>query len=154
MEVSTAIGAPPERVCALYADYRGWPNVFPTISAVRALHQVGNRITLAVSHVEGHVVNELVVRCPDEIDLWEVKRRYDALFRTRFLPAGGGTLVTVVAHIRLSGWPRLLQPVLRGHIRRQIRTLQLNPLRRAAAVQESPVAGLQAPARDGQKVRR
>ena len=50
---------------------------------------------MAVLHVEGKVRNELVVRPPDAIDLWEEKRHYDARFSNRFETAAGGTRFTV-----------------------------------------------------------
>ena len=87
---------------------------------------------MAVLHVEGKVRNELVVRPPDAIDLWEEKRHYDARFSNRFESAAGGTRFTVRGDIRLRGWARLLQPSLGGHVRRQIQRLQLQPVKAEA----------------------
>jgi hypothetical protein len=86
VEASTTVEAPREMVLEVYADYRSWPGLFPTISGVRLLHREGAKLLLAVDHVEGKVINELVVRPPDALDLWEEKRRYDALFRQRHVP--------------------------------------------------------------------
>jgi hypothetical protein len=61
--VSTEIGAPPEFVAALYADYTGWPRLFPaTIRGARLLADDGQRKTIEVDHAsEGKVINIMVV---------------------------------------------------------------------------------------------
>jgi Polyketide cyclase / dehydrase and lipid transport len=132
VEVFTTVQAPRETVLGVYADYQGWPRLFPTISGVRVLGHEGPKLVLEVDHVEGKVINELVVRPPDAIDLWEEKRRYDALFRNRFACTHDGTRFTVRGEIHLKGWARLLQPFLRGHVRRQMQRLQLQPVKAEA----------------------
>jgi Polyketide cyclase / dehydrase and lipid transport len=132
VEASTTVQAPRETVLGLYADYRGWPGLFPTISGVRLLRREGAKLVLAVDHVEGRVLNELVVRPPDAIDLWEEKRRYDARFLNRFEEVPGGTLFTVSGEVFLKGWARLLRPFLGGYVRRQIERLQLQPVKAQA----------------------
>jgi hypothetical protein len=67
------VDAPRETVLDVYADYRGWPGLFPTISGVRLLRREGAKLVLEVDHVEGKVLNELVVRPPDAIDLWRLQ---------------------------------------------------------------------------------
>jgi hypothetical protein len=62
----------------VYADYSSWPRLFPTISGVRLLRREGAKLVLELDHVEGTVINKLLVRRPDQLDLWEEKRRYDA----------------------------------------------------------------------------
>jgi hypothetical protein len=66
--VSTEIGAPPELVAALYADYRGWPRLFPaTICGVRLLADDSQRKTIEVDHAsEGRAINIMVVVSPNE----------------------------------------------------------------------------------------
>lgn len=132
VEASTTVQAPRETVLDIYADYRSWPGLFPTISGVRLLHREGAKLVLRVDHVEGKVLNELVVRPPDALDLWEEKRRYDARFRNRFEAVPGGTRFTVRGDIYLKGWARLLQPFLRGYVRRRMERLQLQPVQAAA----------------------
>jgi Polyketide cyclase / dehydrase and lipid transport len=132
VEVSTMITAPRQTVPDVYADYASWPRLFPTISAVRLLGREGPKLVLEVDHVEGKVINELVIRPPDRLDLWEEKRRYDARFANRFETVPGGTRFTVSGDIYLKGWARLLQPVLRGYVRRQIERLQLQPVKAEA----------------------
>jgi hypothetical protein len=132
VEVATMIKAPRQTVLDVYADYPGWPRLFPTISAVRLLGREGPKLVLEVDHVEGKVINEFVVRPPDQVDLWEEKRRYDARFRNRFENVPDGTRFTVRGEIRLKGWARLLQPFLRGHVRRQMQRLQLQPVKAEA----------------------
>jgi hypothetical protein len=136
VEVSTTVKAPRQTVLEVYADSASWPRMFPTISAVRLLRREGAKLVLEVDHevdhVEGKVVNELVVRPPDALDLWEEKRRYDARFLNRFETVPGGTRFTVRGDIYLKGWARLLQPFLRGYVREQLRRLQLQPVQAEA----------------------
>jgi hypothetical protein len=132
VEVSTVVEAPRQTVLDVYADYASWPRLFPTISAVRLLGREGAKLALEVDHVEGKVLNELVVRAPDQLDLWEEKRRYDARFLNRFESIPDGTRFTVSGELHLKGWARLLQPFLRGYVRRQMRRLQLQPVKAEA----------------------
>jgi hypothetical protein len=132
VEASTTVQAPRETVLDVYADYQGWPRLFPTISGVRLLRREGPTLVLEVDHVEGKVVNELTVRPPDQLDLWEEKRRYNARFRNRFETVPGGTRFTARGDIYLKGWVRLLQPILRGYVRRQMQRLQLQPVKTEA----------------------
>jgi Polyketide cyclase / dehydrase and lipid transport len=132
VEASTTVQAPRETVLDVYADYQGWPRLFPTISGVRLLRGEDPTLVLEVDHVEGKVVNELTVRPPDQLDLWEEKRRYNARFRNRFETVPGGTRFTARGDISLKGWARLLQPILRGYVRRQMQRLQLQPVKAEA----------------------
>jgi uncharacterized membrane protein len=131
-DASITIRAPAERVWEVYTDYRGWPRVFPTIKGVRQLQGRGPSQVLEVDHVEGRVRNQLTLRPPDQVDLWEEKRRYDASFVNRFTTVPGGTRWTVAADIHLKGWARLLRPFLGAYVRRQIERLQLQPVKAAA----------------------
>ena len=126
------IKAPRQTVLDVYADYGSWPRLFPTIRGVRLLGREGPRLVLEVDHVEGKVLNELVVHPPDQLDLWEEKRRYDARFLNRFENVPDGTRFTVRGEIHLKGWARLLQPFLRGFARRQMQRLQLQPVKAEA----------------------
>jgi Polyketide cyclase / dehydrase and lipid transport len=132
VEASTVAEAPRQTVLDVYADYASWPRLFPTISAVRLLGRQGPKLVLEVDHVEGKVRNELVVRPPDAIDLWEEKRHYDARFGNRFESVPDGTRFTVRGEIHLKGWARLLQPFLRGYARRLMQRLQLQPVKAEA----------------------
>jgi hypothetical protein len=132
VEVSTMVQAPRQTVLDVYADYQDWPRLFPTISGVRLLRREGLKLVLEVDHVEGKVVNELTVRPPAALDLWEEKRRYDARFRNRFETVPGGTRFTARGDIYLKGWARLLRPFLQGYVRRQMQRLQLQPVKAEA----------------------
>ncbi len=134
-EVSAVVRAPQETVCGVYAAYENWPGLFPTISGVRLVGSDGPKLAVEVDHVEGKVPNELILRCPDEIDLWEIKRRYDACFHNRFATIPAGTRFVVTAEIWLKGWAQLLRPFLRGYMRRQMRQLQLRPVQAEAEAQ-------------------
>jgi hypothetical protein len=89
VEATMLVRAPQETVSQVYADYPSWPGLFWTISGARLLRREGATLVLEVDHAEGKVVNELVVRPPGEISLWEVKRRYNAQFRNRFQAVPG-----------------------------------------------------------------
>jgi hypothetical protein len=117
VKVSTTVQAPRQTVLDVYADYQGWPRLFPTISRVRLLRREGPKLVLEVDHVEGKVLNELVVRPPDALDLEAVP---------------GGTRFTARGDIYLKGWARLLQPFLRVYVRRQMQRLQLQPVKAEA----------------------
>jgi hypothetical protein len=84
VEVSSVVRAPRKTVLDVYADYGSWPQLFPTITAVRLVGREGPKLVLEVDHVEGRVSNELVVRAPDQLELWERKRRYNARFLNCF----------------------------------------------------------------------
>jgi hypothetical protein len=130
-EVSSVVRAPRETVLDVYADYGSWPHLFPTIAAVRLVGREGPKLVLEVDHVEGKVSNELVVRAPDQLKLWEKKRR-DARFLNCFETVPDGTRFTLRGEIHLKGWARLLQPFLQGYVRRQMRQLQLQPVKAEA----------------------
>lgn len=129
IDVSVVVKAPQAIVMDVYADYTSWPRLIPTIKGVRLLRREGNRLVLAIDHVEGAVINELVIRRPDEIDLWETKRHYDALFRNRFEPFADGTRFTTRAEITLHTSVRLLQPFLYDYARRRIERFQVEPVK-------------------------
>ena len=132
VKVSDTVRAPRRTVLEVYGDYAGWPDLFPTISGVRLLRREGDKLVLEVDHVEGKVLNELLVRPPDTLDLWEEKRHYDARFLNHLEPAPGGTRWTVDGDIYLKGLARLLRPFLRGYVRRLIRRLQVQPVKAEA----------------------
>jgi hypothetical protein len=113
LEVSTMVKAPRQTVLDVYADYSSWPRLFPTISGVRLLRREGAKLVQELDHVEGTVINKLLVRRPDQLDLWEEKRRYDAWFHNRFETVPGGTRFTVRGDIHLKGWLRPLPAVPR-----------------------------------------
>jgi len=127
------MAVPPERAYDVYADYAGWPRVFPTISAVRLVRRAGNSVVLEVDHrSEGKVRNELVLQPKRQLELRESKRRYDARFLNRFDPINSGTRVSVAGDIRLKGLVRLLSPLLGWYVRRLIQRFTLHPIKIAA----------------------
>ncbi|HEY6748569.1 MAG TPA: SRPBCC family protein [Mycobacteriales bacterium] len=134
MYVTTAVEveASPETVFAVYADHRLWPWLFPTIRSVRLVRREGRTVVLEIDHEEGRVLNRMTLFPPDELLLWEEKRRYDALFVNRFSAIPGGTLFTVTGFIWLTGPARWLRPFLGGVVRRRMRRLQLQPVKAAA----------------------
>ena len=87
---STMVSAPKATVSDVYGEYPSWPRLFPAINGVRLLRREGATLVLEIDHIEGTVVNELLVRSADEISLREVHRRFDALFLNRFQTIPGG----------------------------------------------------------------
>jgi hypothetical protein len=132
VQVSTVVHAPARLVRDVYADYDAWPEMFPTISAVRVKQRVGAMLVLEVEHVEGLVINELTVTAAGDLVLREVKRRYDAVFVNRFTAIPAGTLFTVVGELSFKGLAPLLEPLLGWYVRRQMRRLQLKPVKARA----------------------
>lgn len=134
-EVAAVAQAPKETLWDVYAAYQNWPSLFRAIRGVRLTSHEGPKVAVEVDHVEGKVPNELILRRPDEIDLWEIKRHYDACFHNRFVTVADGTLFVVTGEIWLKGWARFLRPFLPGYIRRQMRRLQLRPVQAEAETQ-------------------
>jgi hypothetical protein len=137
------VAAPVDRVYAVYADYRGWPEIFPTIRAVRLVGHDEDGLVLAIDHREGPVRNRLLLQPPGRIVLREDKRAYDATFVNTFRPSDDGTRFEVEGAIHLRGLRRLLAPVIRGHARRLMLRLQLAPVK--AAAERTPAAGGRTP---------
>jgi len=139
------IEAAPERVSSLYRDYARWPQLFPmTIRAVRLIRDEGATKTIEVAHATaGTVVNVMRAVSPDEIELREFKRRYDATFTNRFDRHARGTRYTVTADVKLKGWLRALAFIAAPIARRQITRFVLLPMkRRAESLQSSRGAAL------------
>ena len=131
--VSAEIGAPPELVSALYADYEGWPRLFPaTIRGVRLLADEGQRKTIEIAHAsEGKVINILILVSPQEIRLEEFMRRFDARFINRFEAAGQATRYSIVADVQLKGVARALAPLAPPIVRVRLNRFVLEPMRAA-----------------------
>lgn len=137
VQTSVVVHASPQLVREVYADYSGWPGLFPTISAVRVRERRGTTVVLEIDHVEGTVVNELTLTTAGDLVLREVKRRYDAVFVNEFDPIPQGTLFTVRGELWFKGIPRLLEPGLAWYVRRQMRRLQLEPVKARAEARVS-----------------
>ena len=138
-EASIIIRAPRARVAELYRDYQNWPQLFPaTIRSVRVVRSEESRTDLEIDHREGKVPNVITEVSPERVDLWEAKRRYEAVFVNQFQAVPEGTRYTVVADIRLKGAAKLLGPLLGGYIRRQIVRFVLIPMRLAAEINAAP----------------
>jgi hypothetical protein len=143
IEISAVVNASAEETADVYADYPAWPELFPTISAVRLVRSEGGVKTLELRHSEGVVVNTLE-DVPGEagrrvLRLEEWKRAYDATFTNVFedRPGRPGTCTfTIVGDIRLKSWRRPAAPVVRPYARRLMWRLQLEPVRNAAERRE------------------
>ena len=132
VEASTTIQAPQPRVVEIYQDYRNWPNLFPTIKAVRLVREEPHRKVLEIDHVEGRVINILTIVSPQEVVLEEFKKKYNGKFVNRFEVVPQGTRFTVAADISLKGFYKLLAPFLADYIRKQITVYVLDPVKKSA----------------------
>ena len=130
--MSTVIRAPRDRVFAIYANYRDWPKIFPTIKGVRLVRDDGDVKLLEIDHREGLVPNTLRLRPPDVIAVDEIKRRYTGTFTNTFEVAPGGTRYTVAADTHLKGGYKLATPLVAGYVRHQLVTLVLDPIKQCA----------------------
>lgn len=129
------IRASQANVMELFRDYRRWPQLFPaTIRGVRQVRRDAGRTALEIDHREGKVPNVITQVSPNRIDLWEDKRRYEGHFINRFDAVPEGTRYTVEAEIRPKGAAKLLGPLLKPYIRRQIVEYVLSPMRAAAEI--------------------
>jgi hypothetical protein len=133
-KISSHVRAPASAVRQLVADYERWPALFPMIAAARLVDDSHGVSVIAVRHRKfGEVVNRLADGPNGSLILEEAKPAYDAQFINEFVPvATGGTRVTITAEIRLKGWRHLVSPFVGPIIRRQLKHLTLDPLRRAA----------------------
>jgi hypothetical protein len=144
------VRARPDRLAALYLDYRNWPELFPaTIRGVRWLEEHDGDITVEVDHrAEGRVVNIIRPMSSTVIALEEFKSRYDATFVNRFEKVTQGTRYVLDAEIRFRLPYALVAPLLRGVVRHRLRQNVLEPMRviaeaeRPRVVRRQP-AGLQ-----------
>lgn len=137
-EAAIHISASPDHVARIYRDVEKWGNTFPaTITSARITRSGKNWKQIEVKHKhEGRVPNTLIDLSDTEIALEESKRKFNASFLNRFELASGGTCYVVRAYISLKGIYRVLQPLLKGYIRRrtieQMRTYVLAPLKLSA----------------------
>jgi hypothetical protein len=131
---SQLIDATPERVIAMYQDYGHWSELFPaTIRGTRLIRENDTTKAIEVDHTKaGRVLNLLTVISPGEIRLEEFKRHYDARFTNRFEADSHGTRYTVIADVQLKGALRLLAPIARPFVRRQIAKFVLRPVKTMA----------------------
>jgi hypothetical protein len=133
VEVSDTIRASPVKVAGMFRDYQAWPRLFSaTIRGVRLVREDHGFEVLEIDHVEGKVINKLRVASWGLIELEEYKKQFDGHFENRFEPVAGGTRYTVVADITLKGPYKILEPLLRSYVRRQITRFVINPMKRAA----------------------
>ncbi|HXU00620.1 MAG TPA: SRPBCC family protein [Polyangia bacterium] len=140
---SQLIHATPERVYAIYRDYRHWPDVFPaTIRATRLIRENETTQAIEVDHARaGRVLNLLTVLSSDEIRLDEFKPHYDARFTNRIEADGRGTLFTVTADVQLKGILRLFALIARPFVRRRIAKFVLRPIKVIAEARSTDGAG-------------
>jgi len=134
---SQLIHAPPERVSAIYRDFRRWPALFPaTIRGTRLIRENDTTQAIEVEHAKaGRVLNLLTVVSSDEVRLDEFKPHYDARFTNRFEPDARGTRFTVIADVQLKGILRLFALIARPFVRRRLAKFVLRPIKAMAEAQ-------------------
>jgi hypothetical protein len=142
------IRASPDRLVALYLDYRSWPELFPaTIRGVRWLATHDGDITVEVDHrAEGRVVNIIRPMSASVIALEEFKPHFDATFVNRFERVPHGTRYVLDAEIRFHMPYALVAPLLRGVVRHRIRQFVLEPMRVIAERERPRVVSRRQPA--------
>jgi hypothetical protein len=130
---SQLIRAAPDRVSAIYRDYKHWPELFPTIRSTRLIRENDTTQAIEVDHTRaGRVLNLLTVLSKDEIRLDEFKPHYEARFTNRFEPDASGTRFTVTADVQLKGILRLFAWIARPFVRRRIARFVLGPVKAMA----------------------
>ena len=139
---SQLIDATPERVSAMYQDYRHWAELFPaTIRGARLIRENDTTKAIEVDHATaGPVLNLLTVLSSGEIRLEEFKPHYDARFTNRFEPDSRGTRYTVIADVQLKGPLRLLTPIARPFLRRRLAKFVLQPMKAMAEAERPAIA--------------
>jgi len=125
------IRAAPDRLAALYLDYKSWPELFPeTIRGVRRVAVQNGDTTVEVDHrTAGRVVNIIRPMSASVIALEEFKPRYDATFVNRFESVPQGTRYVLDAEIRFHMPYALVAPLLQGIVRDRMRRFVLEPMR-------------------------
>lgn len=138
-QASIDIAASPETVAALYRNVEKWSEIYPaTIAGARCVRSGERWQEIEVTHKqEGSVPNTLFELSDTEIGLEEHKKKFDAWFINRFLPAANGSTHYIIqGYIRLKGIYQLLKPFLKGYVHRQtvkrMRDYVLEPLKAAA----------------------
>lgn len=136
---SVYIAAPPEQAAAVYRAVDQWGEIFPATVAGARIARSGDRWQdILVAHKQaGSVPNRLFDLSETEVGLEEHKKKFDAWFTNRFLPAAnGGTQYSICGYLRLKGIYRLLAPLLKHTVRRRMvksmRAYVLDLLKRAA----------------------
>jgi hypothetical protein len=132
--ISSHIPASASAIRNLLADYERWPAIFPMVTAARLVDDSHGVSVIAVRHRKfGEIINRLVDGPNGSLILEEAKPTYDATFINEFVPvATGGTCLMITAEIQLKGWRRVASPFVGPIIRRHLKNLTLDPLRRAA----------------------
>jgi Polyketide cyclase / dehydrase and lipid transport len=133
VEVSATIRASPVKVAEMFREYQAWPRLFSaSIRGVRLVGEEHGIEVLEIDHVEGTVINTLRVVSSGLIELEDDNSQFAGHFANRFEPVRGGTRYTVVADITWKGPYKVLGPLLRPYVRRQITHFVINPMKLAA----------------------
>ena len=107
--------------------------LFPaTIRRAHVVRRDQHRTVVAVSHVEGKVINILQFISPTRIDLNEFRRSYTATFTNEFIPDGEGMCYRITGVI-CPRWPyKWLTPFLKPIVVARMRRFVGEPLNGAA----------------------
>ena len=133
LEISNVIRAPLDKVFVLATEYENWPTIFPDMKSVRLVRQAYGEIVLEVNYDSGGIIT-LIQRAgaPKKI-VTDIRRRGvygQSIYTFEDLPEG--TRVTLALNVKLEGLYRLLEPFVQGYIRKRLKTLSLEPLKKAA----------------------
>jgi hypothetical protein len=137
---ATTVSAPPATVCDVYAEYRSWPRLFPTINGGGCCAARGRRLSWrsAISRARS------LTSCWSGLPMRSPCGRFTAASTrcssTVSRPSPGARF-TVTGEIHLNGAARLLQPFLPGYVRKRMERLRLQPVKAEAEARARRAAG-------------
>ncbi len=117
------IARPPHAVCEALLDparYSQWTDMVDVSFAGERTLGVGSRgrFRLARGPIKGWLEMELIEFEPDRRVVFQITHPHlDWTAASTLEPADTGTSLTHAGDLRLRGWPRLLEPFVRGEVR-------------------------------------
>jgi hypothetical protein len=128
------INAQKDKVMKIYCDYNNWHKLFQkTINGAKLIKAEPYEQTVEVDHkYAGKVINILSFLSPNEVELEEFKKIYDAIFLNRFEALDGKTRYTIIADVTLKGKYKIAAPFIKSIVRSRIRRYVLEPVKKYA----------------------
>jgi hypothetical protein len=128
------INADQREVMKIYCDYSNWSKLFPkTINSAKLIKEEPYVQTVEVDHkFAGKVINVLSFLSPNEVELEEFKKMYDAIFLNRFEDIAGKTRYTIIANVALKGIYKIAAPFAKSIVRKRISNYVLGPMKEFA----------------------
>jgi hypothetical protein len=131
VQASINIPASSPYLFSLYRNYSQWVKLFPlTIKDAKLVKEEEGNLTIMISHkTAGQVINILSVISANEIKLEEFEPRYHAVFINYFQPIDKGTCYRVTAEISVKGFLKIVEPFIKGLIKKRIKKFVLMPMK-------------------------